>query len=117
MPDILDVLEGLVDQLQDTARWRREKASEYRDSRSFAASSLLETLAAKLVAGDAVELTSIYAASLSQFSMENSDHWKIIDDTNEYIKRIGFDHFPDDAAELLRDLIDIAKRHIAEVVA
>jgi hypothetical protein len=94
-----DVLE---DAFLDTARWRREKATEYpNDERNLEAAALLDRLATTV---DQVEpeLLAAYA--------KLHDDYCDIETHSEMLRAIGFDSAPETASEFVAKFISKAGR-------
>jgi len=89
--EALSVITGstLAEVLRRTAEWRREKAAEFPDdSRNEEAADLLESLADSTEELDYEEMAPLNAAA------DEVDGYTFTERTNEFIGRIGFDHFP-----------------------
>lgn len=90
--EALSIITGrtLAEELRRTAEWRREKAAEYQDDdRNAAAADLLGSLADSAEELDHEELEPLNAAAAEV------DDYTFTERTNDFIGRIGFDHFPD----------------------
>ncbi len=96
----MDTKESIAMRLDEQADFRRRKAEEFpNDERNPAAVGLIERLAADLrkLPGDDALLTSIAR-------LETTDNLTGAGEKLQtYFNRIGFDHFPDNATELLND--------------
>lgn len=90
--------------LCDTAEYRRRKAEEYPDdSRNAEAADLLDRLAlefGKLTQADLAPL----GRALGTYDMSKAEM------ATYYISRVGFDHFPTDAKELVCVLAGFIER-------
>lgn len=104
-------------ELEDTARWRSEKAAEYPDdSRNADAETLLLKLADQLrgITGSA-KSTSFELFHDDLFCDDNEDEDKINSSNevvrlwSEYRSRVGFRNFPESAEEYLDDLMELAR--------
>lgn len=84
--------------LHSTAEWRDAKAEQWPDDhRNSEAAALLETLAEQVADLDHDEFEPL-AQALGDYDFPEAEL------VNNYISRIGFDHFPANAKYLVRDL-------------
>ncbi|ODT47077.1 hypothetical protein [Devosia sp. 63-57] len=85
--------------LERAAMFRYQKAEEYpEDGRNLEAANLLDRLAKEFPKLPGKDFTVPFAFAQGVDGLRESE---II---HEYLSRVGFDHFPADAGELVRDL-------------
>jgi hypothetical protein len=103
---------ALIEDLENNAAWRRDKAAEYPDdSRNVTAAEILERLmkeAGQL--GPNIRLRKLTALS---DELANGNHRgldSLVDDVSEYHRDIGFHRFPGSIYVYIDDLIEIHQR-------
>jgi hypothetical protein len=102
---VAEVIDSLVNHLEGTANWRREKADEYPDDvRNIEAAEILDRLASQLRSLDGKTATAFAVA------VNTTDHFRVSEAFSEYLGRIGFDHDPRNAVELLDDIMHALDR-------
>jgi hypothetical protein len=105
-----DFIENILNDLEGTAYWRREKATEYpHDRRNDAAADTLEDLAEAIRAdsqsGAIIKLRTL-EQELIQYggTNKNFDFSTLTVECSDYRRRIGFSEFPKSAQEYLATL-------------
>jgi len=114
-----DFIENIASELESTAQWRREKATEYpNDRRNNTAADILDGLAEAIRA----EPRSDAAMRLQELDEEivhrsetdkNFDSSPAIMESGDYRRRIGFSEFPRSPAEYLETLAAIYRNQVA----
>jgi len=107
-------------ELEGTAYWRSQKAEEYpHDTRNAAAAQLATTLAAQMRGAEYTQEAAKFCAVVDflfpEGDVDTDNVHEILRRWGEYRSRIGFDNFPDSAAEYLNDLLDIARDTAPEI--
>lgn len=98
----MDTQQFILMQLEHTADWRRRKAEEFPDDeRNIEAAELAEKLAAEL---KALSPKQEPLRSMDAESEANPDAFDDGTELNRYFGRLGFDHFPESAIELLGEV-------------
>ena len=98
------MIEHLQTAFENSAEWRREKASEYPDDdRNLEAATQLDALA-KSVANVSAECAAQYA---ELFSGGNT---RAVEEEQEMIRSVGFHSSWDTAEEFIGDLVERIKR-------
>lgn len=110
--DGTDVFETFADMLDDTARWRRQKAIEYPDdSRNQWSADLASAIARELRAGVGTSQANQHLNTIKRL-WQAGDEFHASETVNEYVARIGFDHAPENAEEFLADVADLLRKTI-----
>ena len=107
----MDTKQYVLHELEMTADWRSRKADEHpEDERNTEAAKLARKLADELRAlpSDSNQLRALdreYDADVHSYAGEA---------LNRYFGRLGFDHWPENAAELLKEYSEIMSRERTE---
>jgi hypothetical protein len=113
-------LEDIVNGLESTADWRREKAAQYpHDDRNEKAAEILGRLATEVRGmGDSPVFKELVRAGdeLSDLSDEcrKYDLCSLIDDLSAYDRNVGFHSWPSSGEEYLRGMLEIYRDHIGK---
>ncbi len=114
-----DFLETVVGDLESTAYWRREKATEYpSDRRNDTAADILEQLARAIRAepqSDAVMRLQDLDEKLARraHTDKNVDFSGLIIECSDYRRRIGFSEFPSSIEQYLATLSALYRGHLS----
>lgn len=115
---VSETIEFVVLDLEGTADWRRRVQEDHpNDKRNASAAALLERLAAEITSSPDLELVAklseIESGLISQTETNKSyDFSFVVEECNEYRRRIGFTEFPSSGKEYLQRLIDIYEEHL-----
>jgi hypothetical protein len=106
----------LVEDLEQNASWRREKADQYpNDHRNVIAAEILERLMEEV---GKLNKDSLLLRQLEKIDEElleiTDDLFSLSGDLSDYHRGIGFHSFPESAEEYLTDLIDIYSANLAK---
>lgn len=105
---------ALIEDLENNAAWRRDKAAEYPDDhRNVVAAEILERLVkeAGQLGPNYIRLRKLDALS---DELANGNHHgleSLVEDVNEYHRDIGFHRFPESIHVYVDDLIEIHQRY------
>ncbi len=96
----------LADELEFAAEWRESKAAEFpNDQRNASAASLLRRLMVEVRELEGTPLAQLYNEHIrcmpDSLMVRYSEHEVALRD------RIGFDHFPENGEELVRQLLEV----------
>ncbi len=105
----------LADELEDTARWRADKAAQHpHDTRNAQSVAQLTDLAMKMRAIDEnSEPLRVFNAFWRVVVMDEDNGLEYSRGSSEYRARVGFGNFPDTPEEYLRDLMGLLRDPIA----
>ncbi len=104
----------LIEQIENTAEWRREKAKEHpEDQRNGEAADILDRLTKELAALRDDDASVAAYEALIESGCEDGDVLAL-EEHNRLISRIGFDSAPSSAEELLSGLTEGLRRHSRE---
>jgi len=106
----------LVEELDFTAQWRRDKAAQYpKDTRNTEAAELLERLAIEV--GKLSKSFLVRRLEKIDDELVAIDGWdfRLSEDLSDYRRSIGFHRFPESGEKYLSDLIEIYSNHIERV--
>jgi hypothetical protein len=97
----------LADELEFAAEWRESKAAEFpNDQRNATAASLLRRLMAEVRELEGTPLAQLYNEHIR--CMPDSLMVRYSEHEVALRNRIGFDHFPENGEELVRQLLESA---------
>ena len=108
---VSETIELVVLDLEGTAEWRRRVQEDYpNDNRNASAAALLERLATEITSSPdlVARLSEIESELISQSEKNRSyDLSTVVEECNDYRRRIGFTESPSSGKEYLKRLIDI----------